>query len=139
TAVVGVPITYQIAISNPGSGPATNVVLSDAFDAGLEHESRANPVELQIGTLAAGETKNIPLVLTPRQVGTLVNRVTATADGGLRAQAQHPVTVQRAQLAITKTGPAARYVDRPAGWDIRVTNPGESPVSNVVIRDQLPP
>src|SRR5262249_40582295 len=101
--VVGVPITYQITVTNPGSGPATNVVLSDEFDPGLEHESRANPVELKIGTVGPNETKTIPLTLTPRQLGPLVNRVTATADGGLRAQAQHSVNVQQARLSVTKT------------------------------------
>jgi uncharacterized repeat protein (TIGR01451 family) len=139
TGVVGVPITYQITVSNPGTGPATNVALSDSFDPSLEHESRANPVELKIGTLAAGESKTVPLTLTPRQVGRLVNRVTATADGGLVARAEHLVTVQSAQLKITKNGPSARYVDRPAVWDIHLTNPGEATLTNVVVRDQLPP
>ena len=36
TAVVGVPIVYQIALTNPGTGAATNVVLTDRFDAGDE-------------------------------------------------------------------------------------------------------
>ncbi len=137
--VVGVPITYQISLTNSGTGPATNVVLSDGFDLGLEHESRANPVELRIGTLAPGETKTVPLTLTPRQAGRLLNRVKATADGGLVAQAEHAVTVRQPQLKIEKTGPSARYIDRPATWDIRVSNPGDVPLTNVVIRDQLPP
>lgn len=139
TGVIGVPVTYQITVTNPGTGPASNVVLSDSFDAGLEHESRSNPVELTLGTLAPGETKTVPLNLTPRQEGRLVNRVTASADGGLTARAEHPITVQRAQIAITKTGPTARYVERPADWDIRVANPGEVPLNNVVVRDLLPP
>jgi uncharacterized repeat protein (TIGR01451 family) len=139
TGVVGMPVTYQIAVTNPGTGPATNVLLRDQFDAGLEHESRANPVELPVGTLAPGETKTVTLNLIPRTVGALTNRVSALADGNLTARAEHTVTVQRAQLAIKKTGPAARYVDRPAVWDIRVTNPGETALANVVVRDQLPP
>jgi uncharacterized repeat protein (TIGR01451 family) len=137
--VVNVPITYQITVSNPGTGPATNVVLSDEFDAALEHESRSTTVELRVGTLGPNETKTIPLVLTPRKVGQLMNRVTATADGNLRAQAQHPVTVQEARITLSKSGPAARYVDRQAIFDLRVTNPGEVPLTNVVVRDQLPP
>jgi uncharacterized repeat protein (TIGR01451 family) len=139
TGVVGVPITYQINVSNPGSGPATNVVLTDAFDPGLEHEKRANPIELNVGTLNPGETKTIPLTLTPRQVGRLVNRVTASADGNLRAQAEHPVVVQIARLSLTKNGPSARYVDRPATFDLRVSNPSEVPLPNVMVQDQLPP
>ncbi len=139
TGVIGMPITYQITVSNPGSGPATNVLLSDAFDAGLEHESRANPVILQVGTLAPNESRTIPLVLVPRQTGRLVNRVTATADGNLRDQAEHPVVVQQARLTLTQTAPAACFVDRPVTLDLRVTNPGDVALTNVVVRDQLPP
>lgn len=137
--LVGVPITYQITVTNSGSGAATNVVLSDTFDQALEHEQRTNPVELRLGTLSPGESKTIPLSLMPRQAGRLVNRVRATADGGLAAQAEHTVSVRQAQLSIAKTGPSARYVDRPATWDIRVSNPGDVPLANVVVRDQLPP
>jgi len=138
TAVIGAPINYQITVTNPGTGPASNVLLSDQFDPALEHESKANPVELKVGTLEAGQSVTKNLTLTTRQAGRFVNHVTATADGGLTAKAEHPVTVQLARLAITKTGPAARYVGRPAVWDIRVSNPGEVAVTNVVIRDQLP-
>jgi uncharacterized repeat protein (TIGR01451 family) len=139
TGIVGVPITYTITVTNPGSGPASNVRLEDRFDPGLEHDSKANPVEVQVGTLNAGESKTVPLILIPQQVGRLNNTVTATADGGLTAKAEHPVTIQKAQLAITKTGPALRYVNRNAVWDIKVTNPGEAPLYNVTVRDQMPP
>lgn len=139
TGVVGMPVTYQVVVTNPGSGPATNVVLTDEFDAGLEHASKANPIKLEIGTLAAGESKTYPVTLTPRQVGRVVNRVVATADGNLRDQAEHPITVQTAQLKVEKSGPARRYVNREATWDIRLTNPGEVPLNNVSVRDQLPP
>jgi uncharacterized repeat protein (TIGR01451 family) len=137
--MVGVPINYQITVSNPGSGPATNVVLSDDFDQGLEHESRANPVELRIGTVGPNETKTIPLTLTPRQMGQLMNRVTVTADGGLRAQAQHSVNVQQARLSVSMIGPGRRYVDKPAVFDIRVSNSSDVPLTNVVVRNQLAP
>jgi uncharacterized repeat protein (TIGR01451 family) len=139
TALVGVPITYQITVGNPGTGPAANVLLSDQFDEGLEHESKANPVELRVGTLGPNETRTIPLTLIPRRLGTLVNRVTATADGNLRAQAQHPVTVQKPQMTIDIKGPSLRFVDKPAVFDIRVTNPGDVALTNVVVRHQLPP
>ena len=78
------------------------------------------------------------LALTPRTAGRLVNRVTATADGGLTATAECPVQVQEATLAVQQSGPAARYVGRPAVWDIRVRNPGAVPVTDVVVRDVLP-
>jgi uncharacterized repeat protein (TIGR01451 family) len=138
TASVSTPITYQIAVSNPGTAPATNVVLSAAFDRALEHETHANPVELNVGTLMPGEVRNVALVLTPRSGGRLSTRVTATATGNLRAEVERTVNVLAAQITVTKTGPKARYVDQTVSWDITVANAGDIPVSNVVLRDQLP-
>ncbi len=139
TGTVGMPIVYQLTVSNPGSGPATNVALKDDFDEGLEHETKAKSVELPVGNLAAGESKTVQLTLVPRRAGTLVNRATATADGNLSDRAQHPVVVHEAKLSIKESGPAARYAGRPAVWDIRVTNSGEVPLTNVVVHDLLPP
>jgi uncharacterized repeat protein (TIGR01451 family) len=139
TAVVGAPITYQVTVSNPGSGPATNVKLTAGFDLGLEHESKARSVDLPIGTLGPNESRTVPLVLTASQEGKLVNRVTATADGGLKDQAEHPVVVQKAQVSLQIKGPPRRFVGRPADWDIRIVNTGEAALTNVVLRHRLPP
>jgi uncharacterized repeat protein (TIGR01451 family) len=138
TGVTGVPITYDITVSNPGGGPAANVVLEDSFDAGLEHETKANPVKLTVGTLGPHESRTIKLTLTPRQPGNLVNRVVATADGGLADHSEHAVVVQEARLGVQVTGPAASYVGRPSTWTIKVTNPGETALGDVAVRGLVP-
>jgi uncharacterized repeat protein (TIGR01451 family) len=138
-AVVGAPATFQITVSNSGTAAANNVLLSANFDPALEHETKANPVESPLGSLGAGETKTLPLTLVPRRGGQFVTRVVATADGGLRAQAERSITVQAARLSVTKTGPPVRYVDQPVPWDIAVVNTGDVPLTNVAVRDQLPP
>jgi uncharacterized repeat protein (TIGR01451 family) len=139
TGTLNVPITYRLTVHNPGSGSATNVMLKDGFDKELEHESKANPLELPIGTLGPNETKTFPLVLTPRQAGTLVNRAEVRADGELHDETQHPVEVRKADLAVEQVGPKWRYAGRPATWTITVTNPGDTTLNNVTLRDQLPP
>jgi uncharacterized repeat protein (TIGR01451 family) len=140
SGTVGVPFSYQISIANPGTGPIGNVLLAAAFDAGLEEPStRANPLELPLGTVAAGETKNVPLTLVPRRTGKFTTHVTATAEPNLKTETQRTITVQTAQLSISKTGPKARYVDQSVTWDILVKNPGDVAASNVVVRDQLAP
>jgi uncharacterized repeat protein (TIGR01451 family) len=139
TAVVGMPISYQITVTNGGSGPATNVMLTDQFDQGLEHQSGANPLELPIGTLPPGGSRMVTLTLTPRREGQLVNRVTATADGGLTANAEHPITVTQPRLTLRKTGPAYKFARSQAEFNITVGNPGNAPLANVVVRDRLPP
>jgi uncharacterized repeat protein (TIGR01451 family) len=138
TGVINAQFTQQITVSNPGTGPATGIVLSATFDAGLEHESKYNPVELPLGTLAAGETKTVPLVLTPRKTGQLGTRVSGKAAGNLTASAQNTITIQDARLGLSVEGRRAQYVDQPVIWDIRVSNPNDIPVNNVVVKDTLP-
>jgi uncharacterized repeat protein (TIGR01451 family) len=137
-AVVGAPVAFQITVTNPGTGPAGNVILSADFDPALEHESRANPVELTIGTVGPNETRTVPLTLIARREGPAVLRVNARADGGLRARGQHEVMIQKAQMALAVAGPVWRYKSRPVDWEITVSNPGEVPLNNVIIRNRLP-
>jgi uncharacterized repeat protein (TIGR01451 family) len=139
TGILGVPVTFQITVTNPGNGPATNVLLVDDFDKGLQHDTHANPIKLPIGNLGPGETKTVPLTLTPAQAGRLVSRVIATADNELSAKDECPLVVQKAQLKIVQSGPEKKYLDRPATWKITVTNTGESALGNLVVKDQLPP
>ncbi len=139
TAALGAPITYQMTVTNTGTGPATNVVLRDEMDPGLEHASGETRLELRVGNLQPGETSRpIPLVLTPRREGQLTNRVTAFADGGLTASAQHVVTVARPRLSLAKTGPTNKYARSEVEWNMLVSNPGDVPLTNLVVRDQLP-
>jgi uncharacterized repeat protein (TIGR01451 family) len=114
-------------------------MLKDSFDPGLEHESKANPLELPVGTLTPQQSKTVRLTLTPRVKGRLVSRVAATADGGLTANGEHAVDVQEPKLSIKQTAPAWRYSGRPVDWNIEVTNAGEVPLNNVAVHDQLPP
>jgi uncharacterized repeat protein (TIGR01451 family) len=93
---------------------------------------------LPVGTVGAGETKTFTLALTPRATGKLGNEAAVTADGGLKDTAKHTVTVQEAQLSLKQVGPAKRYAGRPATYTITVTNPGETTLDNVVVREQLP-
>jgi uncharacterized repeat protein (TIGR01451 family) len=138
-ATVGAPVTYQIVVSNPGTGPATGVVLTAKFDAGLEHESKMNPVESQVGTLPSGATRTVPLTLTGRRSGAQTNVVTVQGDGGLSDSARQTVTVKRSKLKVDNSGPAWRYVGRPADWKIVLRNTGDLPFTNVVCRTILPP
>jgi uncharacterized repeat protein (TIGR01451 family) len=139
TGMVGVPVPYQVTVTNNGNGPASNVVLTAQFDDGLEHQTGANPLQLDVGTIGAGESKTYPMNLTPRRVGVLVNRVTATAEGGLTSAAQHAVTVAQPRLSVSMSGPGFKFARSQAEFNIAVTNPGDVPLSNVVVRNQLPP
>jgi uncharacterized repeat protein (TIGR01451 family) len=133
------PVTFFLAISNPGTGPAANVKLKADFDASLGHDSGANPVELALGDVAAGETKNVPLTLRPVKAGNAGVRVQATADGGLVSKGDGKVDIREAKLTVSLKGAGNRYVGRPVDFDVEVANAGAVPLGDVTVRDRLPP
>ncbi|QDU59341.1 Large cysteine-rich periplasmic protein OmcB precursor [Planctomycetes bacterium Pan216] len=138
TGVVGQPITFQITVTNNGSGPANNVVVTDTFDQGFVHESGAGPVQLRLGNLPAHQSRAVSIVLTPRSQGRLCNNVRVTADGGLQAEGGHCVEVSQPQLSIKKEGPGFAFVGAEVEFRITVQNTGNVPANNVIVRDNLP-
>ncbi len=137
--VVGRPATFQATIANTGAAPVTNVLVQAAFDKGLDHEKSGNSMDARLGDLKPFERRELPpLVLTPRQLGTFTVRATARADGGLSDQAEQAIQVKQAQLGVSVVGPRTRQVGLPVEWEIRVHNPGDVPVTGVVLRNRLP-
>jgi uncharacterized repeat protein (TIGR01451 family) len=139
--VAPLPVTCQAVLKNTGTGPATNVNLLAVFRRDLlEHESKKDTVVIPVGTLRPGETRTVPLVLTPRQAGYTPIKVTVRADDGLTATAEVPnLKVVEAGLVVKLTGPESRYVGRPVEWNLEVKNTGQLPLQQVVVRDLLPP
>jgi uncharacterized repeat protein (TIGR01451 family) len=138
TAMVGAPLDFQIVLRNTGTAPINSVILTDDFDVGLEHESHSNPIKKTVGPFAPGEATTVKVTLTPSKVGKLANRVSAVADGGLNAKGEHIVDVRQAAMKVDITGPERKYVNKPVTWQIKVSNPGEMPLNNIVVRDLLP-
>ncbi|MBV9122038.1 MAG: DUF11 domain-containing protein, partial [Planctomycetes bacterium] len=134
---LGDPVVFHIQVANPGTGPATNVVLHDHLPAGLQHP-QGNEIEADIGTLDPGATKNITLQTTAIKAGRQVNEAVATADGGLEAKGQASVLVTQPVLTVHNVGPHRRYLNRQADFDLEVVNTGNAPAANVRLQDLLP-
>lgn len=136
---VDAPFSHQITVTNGGDGPAGNVTITAELSEALEHAQGTRKVTMNLGTLGAGQSRTVPLALTPRKVGELVTRLTATADGNLTDTTEKPILVRQVRMSLDIKGPKIRYVDRPAEWTILATNTGEMAVSNVVLKADLPP
>jgi len=125
---------YQLTVSNPGTGPAENVMiyLMPLQDSGNTEASH------KVGTLRPGETKQLEIELTAREAGTLQVCARAEADGGLNSDAQKDVVVLRSELNIELNGPDTQYAGTEAVFSIRVNNPGTAPAQDVDISAALP-
>ena len=122
---------FSITISNPGNGPAENVVLEVATGSGPSESKR-------IGSIPAGGREVIKLELTAGQAGDMPIRASVRADGGLAKDFRHEVVVRRAKLEILAEGPGLKYAGAVATYSIRVRNNGDAPANEVQVGLQLP-
>jgi uncharacterized repeat protein (TIGR01451 family) len=130
TVSVGEPYTVTLQVSNPGDGPADNVVINAKLSDGLSHEKGKDFV-YELGTLAAGETRNVHVIVSTDKGGPQQIMTVATADAGLEAKSDGKLVVTEPKLEVMPVGPKLRYLDRQATYAMTVTNPGTAPANNV--------
>ena len=135
--LIGQQQTIQVEISNPGSGDATGVMLLESVPAGVTHP--AGPaLELEIGTLQAGESRRLELVLGAEKAGQIENVMTARAEANLQVEAACQFEVIAPKLQVSINGPQRRYLERPATYQVSVVNPGSAAAKDVQLVTHLP-
>jgi uncharacterized repeat protein (TIGR01451 family) len=95
-------------------------------------------LEFEVGTLRAGETREMELVLTAEKAGPVENVLTARADGNLQVQQSVEFEVIAPDLRISVDGPATRYLERPATYQVSIENPGTAPAHDIELVTKLP-
>lgn len=137
--LIGNELTLSIRISNPGSGPATGILLTEHMPPGLTHaDVQGNELEYEVGDLKPKESRDIKLRLKAAQAGPQENLLTAVGDGSLRAEARTPVTVVAPALAVAIDGPRHRYLERPAVYAITLKNEGTASAQEVQLAAYIP-
>lgn len=137
-ALVNEPLNFQLTVSNDGDAAAAQVKLSDTLASGLQHSSGKGVLTWEIGTLEPGQRRVFDYSVVAKASGKLCNQAVATAKGGLQARAESCVSVTEAKMSLSMHGPARRYVNLPASYQITLTNSGTAPLSNVQLVDPLP-
>lgn len=134
---VGEAATQVVTISNPGSGIAQDIVLQAIIPEGLEHP-RGKKLELAIGSLAGGESRDVRLPLAAISGGEHSLTVEARGGSGLVQQATTSIKIIAPKLEVALAGPGLRYINRHAQYTVTVANKGSAATSNVRVVEQVP-
>ncbi len=126
---------YRLDVANSGTGDAENVEISLVPMGTGESVSATH----QLGTVKAGDHKTIEVELTARHTGTLTIQVDAHADADVEATLTEKVAVYRPALELDLEAPKLQYVGTDVAYQIRVSNPGTAPASNVALTATIPP
>ncbi len=146
----GSNLTYTITVKNIGELPATGVTLTDTLPAGVALVSAnsttgtcsgTTTVTCGLGTLTAGATVTVTIVVTP-PAGTITNTVTATLNETDANPANNTATaetlVDLVDLAITKKAAQDRVAPGSSfTFSLLVKNKSAAP-ADIIVTDNLP-
>jgi uncharacterized repeat protein (TIGR01451 family) len=127
---IGQQVGYIVRVSNPGTGLANNVIIQAAVPEGLEHRN-GSLLNIEIGTLNPGESRQARLSLTAVQGGEQQLAVRVLADGGLSEQTTTAIEIAEPQLAIALAGPKEPHAGRSENYTLTVSNAGNVQSANV--------
>lgn len=130
-------IPIRLVVSNPGSGTAENVVVTDTLPSGLISAEGQKTLTWTVGDLAGGESKEGTFTVQAERRGTFTN-VAVAASGGLSAKASAVTRVVKPTLEIVKTAPEKQYGGRNISYTIKVTNTGDGDAVGTIVQDPIP-
>ncbi|MEI7683401.1 MAG: hypothetical protein WCL32_00130 [Planctomycetota bacterium] len=136
-ALVGEPAPIVFTISNPGDGATENVKIRAVLPEGLEHP-RGQAFEIDAGTLAPKETRTLQLACMAKGQGQMKATLIAMADGNLTSTDTVSFELLLPRLDIVLNGPKLRFVERPARYTMKVSNPGTAAAQGVVLNEIVP-
>ena len=143
------PATVTILVKNSGPTDAYGVVVRDELPPGAKFlkaqpEPLAPPpadnpgglVVWNLGTLSAGAEKQLKMTVEPVQKGPMDHAATVTLASGSRAKTVVLEPVLRVEQTVSRTNVLK---GQQVQFDITITNDGDGPAHNVIVRADLSP
>jgi uncharacterized repeat protein (TIGR01451 family) len=135
--LIGESLAVAITVANPGTGPATGVMIEENVPDGLSHVAGAE-LEYEVGLLRPGESKRLDLALKAEKAGLIENTIVVRGEGNLSATHKVQIEVVAPQLEVDVSGPKKRFLERQATYTVSVANPGTAAARNVDLAAYLP-
>jgi uncharacterized repeat protein (TIGR01451 family) len=120
---------FTLSVTNPGNGDADNV--SVMLTPGEEKPH-------WIGHIPAGGSRQLQFEMAAAQAGLMQLRAVASADRELQADVDYAVTVRQPRLELKVVGPARKYAGAAVKYQVVLTNRGDAPANDLLIRAALP-
>ena len=138
-SLVGEPVTYKLIVSNPGSGPARDVVVSGELPEGIVTLDGKQVFLYKVAELGAGGAEEYLVRVKGSKTGAFLLNASARAMGDLSAQTEPaPLVVRVATLEVKAYGPAEWVLDREVKYVLTVSNSGDGTARDATLRLALP-
>lgn len=141
---VGEQTTFKLTFVNQCEQDLRGIRAQVTYDAGLEAVGKSGPISFgpMQEALAFGESKTLDLTFRLREEGTHCFRVDIQAEGGHTASLRRCITstnVNQPALTMEMAAQSNATIDQPLRVTARVTNTGNVPLTNVIVRTEASP
>lgn len=137
TAATGDRVTCRIVVRNSGGTPARDVMLLAEFPSTFEADDQAQG-ERELGVLQPGESREATFAVTPRDAGAMPVVFRTVAADDVAAEISGQMKILRRDLTIAVEGPSVLHSRHTGVYRVSVSNPGETPLRQVVVRCRIP-
>ncbi|MCA9323292.1 MAG: DUF11 domain-containing protein [Planctomycetes bacterium] len=127
----------NLRVTNNGTGTARDVVINATLPAGFTHNGSGS-IRIPVGDLASGESREQTAEVCASGPGVMDLQATATAGGGLTADAATGTVAKKPMLEIEKEGRDWVYGGNRVTYMITVRNTGDGVAQQTIVEDQLP-
>jgi uncharacterized repeat protein (TIGR01451 family) len=135
--MIGQPLDLVIELENKGNSPASAILLRCALPPGLAH-SEGPELEYEVGEIAAGESRTVPLTLSSSVAGEHNVKVVIQGEGLTPIHAEQVMTIEDFQVTLSAEGPPQRYLNQTGTYKIRVQNGGSASIANLTVQAPIP-
>lgn len=146
---VGEPLKYQLEVTNTGTAPLHNVVVTDTLPpfceaVGVTNGSRLFGREVQwtFPTLEPGKKEQLSVELKCSAPSKVFNRAVVTTARGKRQQAECNTDILGSaclKLEVDSASVASVEIGKPVQYRLTVTNAGSAPADGVTVTVDVPP
>ena len=123
--------SWQIEVTNPGTGDANDVVL-EVYSGSRKLESKA------LGSIAAGSSRNATLEIQAKEIGRHGLRLVATGNPLLRDELTDEFLCRRGRLSVSIAGSDLEYAGTATRYEVALQNDGDAATQNVLMNLELP-
>lgn len=97
---VGIGKSFEVhfRVTNQSGRPLSNLIVRNTLPDSLQHESGVQDLKYELESLAAGESRDMPITLTASQPGRAVSQIVTTANGEILRTDQFSVDVAGSQV-----------------------------------------
>lgn len=132
------PITLKYVAMNKGTGAASGLVITDTLGDGLTTLTGEKNININVGTLAAGQTRTFTIGVKPTKTGSFGSKAMLKGTDINVESGSTTTTVVRPALKITQSAPKMVYLGRDVTFSIKVDNEGDGAADNSIIEATLP-